>query len=331
MTESSRKKVFVTRPHIITDAIERLKEHFDVEVWQERSAPPRDVMLQKAGDFDGMVTEVTEQIDKEFLDRAKRLKVVANRGVGLDNINIDEATKHGVLISNTPGVLHESCADFTLGLMLSLARNISYGDRQVHAGAWKVFDQMPYLGTDVYGATLGIVGLGLIGTAVARRAKAFDMRVLYSSRSRKPEVEEQLGVEWRPTMDAILQESDFVSLHMPLTPETEYMIGERELGLMQSHAFLINTTRGRTVNPKALYDAVSSGGIAGAALDVTDPEPIPFDDPLLSLPNVVVSPHIASASSATVKKMGSLTAENVIGALLGKEMPSCVNPQAKGA
>ncbi|MDP6452793.1 MAG: D-glycerate dehydrogenase [SAR202 cluster bacterium] len=328
MSEISDKKVFVTREHIITDAIAHLEQVLDVEVWKERSAPPREVMLQKARESDGMITEITDIVDKELLDQAPNLKVVANRAVGMDNIDIGEATKHGVLVSNTPGVLHESCADFTFGLMLSVARNITYGDRQIHAGEWKMFDQIPYLGTDVHGATLGIIGLGLIGTAVARRAGAFDMRVIYYSRTRKPEVEEQLGVEWRPDIDAVLRESDFVSLHVPLTAETERLIGARELELMQPHSFLINTTRGPTVDPAALYDAASKGKIAGAALDVTDPEPIPFDDPLLTLPNVVISPHISSASSSTIRKMGMLTAENVIGALSGGEMPSCVNPEA---
>jgi glyoxylate reductase len=331
MPEISDKKVFVTREHIIPDAITHLKQFFNVEVWEERSAPPRDVMLQKARESDAMITEITDQVDKELLGQAPRLKVVANRAVGMDNIDIGEATKHGVFVSNTPGVLHESCADFTFGLMLSVARNITFGDRQIHAGEWKVFDQIPYLGTDVHGATLGIIGLGLIGTAVARRAKAFDMKVLYFSRNRKPDVEDQLSVEWRPDMDSVLRESDFVSLHVPLTPETAQIIGKRELDMMQTHAFLINTTRGPTVDPVALYEAVKSGSIAGAALDVTDPEPIPFDDPLLTLPNVVLSPHISSASSATVKKMGMLTAENIIGALSGTPMPSCLNPEAANA
>jgi len=175
---------------------------------------------------------------------------------------------------------------------------------------------------------LGILGMGLIGTAVARRAKAFNMMVVYYSRNRKPEIEYELGVTWRHDMDSVLRESDFVSLHVPLTTETEHLIGERELEMMQSHAFLINTTRGPTVDPRALYNAVSTSCIAGAALDVTDPEPISFDDPLLTLPNIVISPHIASASSSTVKKMGMLAAQNVIGAFSGTVMPSCLNPEA---
>ena len=324
------QKIYITRSHIIPEAIAYLDGIYDIEVWQQNEPPPRDLLLEKARDCDALLTEVTDIIDAELLDQATNLKVVANRAVGLDNIDIPAATRNGILIGNTPGVLHESCADFTFGLILALARNIAYGERKIRAGEWTVFDQIPYLGTDVYGATLGIIGMGLIGTTVARRAKAFDMRIIYNSRTRKPEVEEELGAEWRDDMDAVLSEADYVSLHMPLTPETEYMIGKRELELMQPTAFLINTTRGRTVNPKDLYDALSSRSVAGAAIDVTDPEPIPFDDPLLSLDNLLITPHIASASRQTVRRMGQMSADNIIAALNGEPMPGCVNPEVLG-
>ena len=322
-------RIFITRSHIIPEAIAYLDGIYDIEVWQENSPPPRTLLLEKAQECDALLTEVTDVIDAELLDRAANLKVVANRAVGLDNIDIPAATRNGILIGNTPGVLHESCADFTFGLILSLARNIAYGERRIRAGVWKVFDQIPYLGADVHGATLGIIGMGLIGTAVARRARAFDMRIIYHSRSRKPEVENELGAEWRDDMDSVLSEADYVSLHMPLTPETEFMIGKRELDLMQPTAFLINTTRGRTVNPRDLYDALANGVIAGAAIDVTDPEPIPIDDPLLTLDNLLITPHIASASRQTVRRMGQMSAANIIAALNGEAMPSCVNPQAR--
>jgi glyoxylate reductase len=322
------QKIYVTRSHIIPEAIAYLDDIYDIEVWQHNEPPPRALMLEKAQECDALLTEVTDIIDAELLDKATNLKVVANRAVGLDNIDIPAATRNGILIGNTPGVLHESCADFTFGMILALARNIAYGERRIRAGEWKVFDQIPYLGTDVYGATLGIIGMGLIGTAVARRASAFEMRIVYYSRTRKPEIEANLGAEWCDEMDAVLSKADYVSLHMPLTPETEYMIGKRELELMQPTAFLINTTRGRTVNPRDLYDALSSNSIAGAAIDVTDPEPIPFDDPLLSLDNLLITPHIASASRQTVRRMGQMSADNIIAALRGETMPSCVNPAA---
>ena len=323
-------KIFITRSHIIPEAIAYLDGIYDIEVWQQNSPPPRELLLEKARECDALLTEVTDIIDAELLDQATNLKVVANRAVGLDNIDIPAATRNGILIGNTPGVLHESCADFTFGLILALARNIAYGERRIRAGEWKVFDQIPYLGTDVHGATLGIIGMGLIGTAVARRARAFDMRIVYHSRTRKPDVEAALGAEWRDDMDAVLSEADYVSLHMPLTPDTEYMVGKRELELMQPTAFLINTTRGRTVDPRALYDALAGGVIAGAAIDVTDPEPIPFDDPLLSLDNLLITPHIASASRQTVRRMGQMCADNIIAALNGDTMPGCVNPEATG-
>ena len=324
-------KVFVTRAHIIPEAIEYLRDRLDVEVWEQNSPPPKSLLMQRANECDAFLTEVTDIIDEQVLNAASTLKVVANRAVGLDNIDIPAATRSGVLVCNTPGVLHESCADFTMGLMLSLARNIAYGDRRIRAREWTVFDQIPYLGTDVYGATLGIVGLGLIGTAVARRARAFDMSVLYHSRTRKPNAEQSLGLQWRADMDTVLAEADFVSLHVPLLPETEYLIGERELTLMKRGAYLINTTRGRTVDPRALHDALTRGEIAGAALDVTDPEPIPHDDPLLSLENVLFTPHIASASRQTVRRMGQMSADNIIAALNGEPIPGCINQSEIGA
>ena len=322
------RKIYITRSHIIPEAIAYLDGIFNIEVWQDNSPPPRSLLLEKARECDALLTEVTDIIDAELLQSASNLKVVANRAIGIDNIDIPAATRNGILIGNTPGVLHESCADFTLGLILALARNIAYGERKIRAGEWKVFDQIPYLGTDVHGATLGIIGMGLIGAAVARRARAFDMRIIYHSRTRKPEVEAELGAEWRNELDAVLSEADYVSLHMPLTSETEYMIGDRELEIMQPTAFLINTTRGRTVNPRALYAALASGSIAGAAIDVTDPEPIPFDDPLLALDNLLITPHIASASRQTVLRMGQMSADNIIAALRAEPMPGCVNPEA---
>ena len=216
----------------------------------------------------------------------------------------------------------------TFALILAIARRVPFGDREIRAGKWVYFDQTPYLGTNVFGKTLGIVGLGGIGTQVARRASGFDMRVIYHSRTRKQELEKQLGVEWVPNVQAVLKESDFVSLHMPLTPDTQGMIGKAELEQMKPDAFLINTTRGKTVDPKALYDALVAAEIAGAALDVTDPEPIPADDPLLTLPNVIITPHVASSSKETFRAMARMAVDNIVAALSGQPMPSCLNPEA---
>lgn len=319
-------KVFVTRNRV-PDAIALLREHVDVDVWEEDAPPSPSVMVQKAGECEGILTEIDNIVDRKVL-ASTALMVVANRAVGVDNVDIPEATGRGIVVSNTPGVLHDSCADFTFALILAVARNLVMGDRQIRAGEWAVFDQGPYIGTDVHGATLGIVGLGAIGTAVARRAAGFDMRVVYFSRTRKKDAEERYGVEWVPDLTTLLGESDFVSVHVPLSTETRHLIGEAELAQMKSGAFLINTSRGGTVDPRALYEAVFGGVIAGAALDVTEPEPIPLDDPLLTLPNVIVTPHISSGSSATFRRMGMMAATNIIEALTGRPMTSCVNPEA---
>ena len=311
----------------VPEAIALLRERFEADVWEEDSPPPPQVLVRKAAECDAILTEIDNIVDREVL-ASPRLRVVANRAVGMDNVDIPEATRRGILLSNTPGVLTNSCADFTFALILAAARNVVMADRRIREGAWTVFDQGPYVGTDVHGATLGIVGLGAIGSAVACRARGFDMRVLYVARSRKPELERSLGVEWMPDLNTLLEKSDFVSVHVPMSEETRHIIGAAELDRMKSGAFLINCSRGGTVDPAALYEALSTGKIAGAALDVTDPEPIPMDDPLLTLPNLVVTPHISSATSATVRGMGLMAAANIIEALTGKPMTSCVNPEA---
>jgi glyoxylate reductase len=323
----TRQKVFVTRRRV-PDAIALLEKHFDVDVWEESTPPPDEVLIQKVKECDGILTEFDDKIYAAIMEQAGALKVIGNRAVGMDNLDVPTATRKGIVLSNTPGVLHESCADLAFGLMLALARNIAFGDRQIRAGEWKMFNQVPYIGTDVWGATLGVVGMGAIGYAVARRARGFGMKVIYSSRTRKAEWEQESGIEHRPDMDAVLREADFVSVHVALTPDTYHVIGAKQLAMMKPDAFLINTSRGGTVDPDSLYDALSSGRLAGAALDVTEPEPIPFDSPLLKLDNVVFTPHIASATKATFRRMGMLAAENIVAALTGKPMPTPVNPQA---
>ena len=310
------------------EAIALLEERFDVETWPEPTPPPRDALLRGLAHCHAALTEIDDLVDEAALRAAPDLRIVANRAVGLDNIDLDAATRLGVLVSNTPGVLQESCADFAFALILALARNVAYADRQVRAGAWKMFDQTPYLGADVHGATLGIVGLGGIGEAVMRRAKGFAMRTLYHSRTRKPDAEREHGGEWTPDLDTLLAQSDFVSLHVPLTPQTDGLIGRRELALMRPTAYLVNTSRGRTLDMAALHDALSAGRLAGAALDVTEPEPIPPGHPLLAMPNVIITPHISSGSAATVRRMGIMAAENIVAALTGGKMVSCVNAGA---
>lgn len=325
----SDKKVFVTRI-IVPDAIAKLKQNFEVEVWEEPTPPPKNLVMQKAQECDGMMIESNDIMDDEVFSAAEQLKVVGTRAIGIDNIDLDSATRNGVLIGNTPGILHESCADFTFGLILSLARQVTRSNRKVIEGEWKIFDQTPYLGTDVHGKTLGLIGLGLIGTAVAKRAKGFDMDILYHSRTRKPDVEESYGLRWAPDLDELLSSSDYVSVHVPLGPETQGFIGSKEIQKMNKDAFLINTSRGGTVDPDALREALMAGEIAGAALDVTSPEPILPDDPLVHMENVIVTPHIASASAATLRRMGLMAADNVISHLRGETMPACLNPEAVG-
>ena len=323
----ARQKVWMTRP-FHPEARALLEEHFEVEVWPKETSPPISLIKEKVAECDAIFTESYDRFHEDVLSHAGNLKIIADRSVGTDNLDIPGSTRRGILLSNTPGVLQDSCADFTFALILSVARRISSSERDIREGRWTVLTQMPWIGTDVHGKTLGIVGLGGIGSRVAKRARGFDMRILYHSRTRKPDAEEELGVEWVPTLDGVLTKADYVSLHMPLTPETEGMIGSAELKRMKPEAFLINTTRGKTVDPDALVEALNSGTIAGAATDVMDPEPIPEGHPILSAPNLVITPHIASASSETFKKMARLAAENIIAALTGKPMPSCLNPEA---
>ena len=325
----ARESVFVSRPYH-SEAVALLDEDYDVEVWPETNSPPKPVLVQMAAQCRGMLVESYDVIDSEVIAASVNLKAVSNRAVGTDNLAIAEATARGILLGNTPGVLQESCADFAFALLLDVARRVAHSDRAVREGRWTVLDQTPYLGADVHGSTLGIIGLGGIGTAVAKRARGCDMRVLYLSRTRRPEAEQRHGVEWAGDLETLLKESDYVSLHVPLTDETRGLIGRRELSQMRREAFLVNTSRGGTVDLVALHEALAAGEIAGAGLDVTVPEPISMDDPLLSLPNVVVTPHIASASAATFKTMATMAARNIIAALQGRPMPSCINPEAYG-
>ncbi len=315
--------VFVTRG-LPGGALDLLAQHTDLHVWEEELPPPRRELLRQAARCHGLITLLTDRVDDELLEGAPHLVAVSNMATGFDNIDIAAASRRIVLVTRTPGVLSETTADFAFALLLAAARRVTEADRYVRAGRWKTWGPSTLLGRDVFGATLGIVGLGGVGKEVARRARGFGMRILYYDRTRKPTLERRYGLTFLPLKD-LVQQSDFVTLHAALTPETRGLIGRRELDLMKETAILVNTGRGPLVDQEALHEALKSGRIAGAALDVTDPEPISADDPLLALDNLVIAPHIASASVATRGRMAMLAVENLLAALAGRMPKDTVN------
>jgi len=295
---SERPRVFVARR--IPDAgLARIAEACDVDIWEDDLPPPRDELLRRVTGCDGILTLLTDRVDDGLLDAAgPGLKVVSNYAVGYDNIDVPACARRRIAVGNTPGALTETTADLAWALILAASRRVVEGDRYVREGRWKTWGPLLLLGSDVHGATLGVVGLGRIGQAVARRAAGFGMTVLYSSRSQvDAAIEVELGASY-VSLPELLERSDIVSLHVSLAPDTRGLIDAAALGRMKPTAVLVNTARGRVVDAAALADALRNGVIAAAALDVTDPEPIPADDPLLSLDNCIVVPHIASASSA---------------------------------
>jgi glyoxylate reductase len=321
-----RFKVFVTRK-ILEEGLNMLRERYDVEVSDYDGVIPREMLLEKVMGVDALLSLLTDNIDAEVMDAAgPNLKIIANYAVGYNNIDVEEATKRGIMVTNTPGVLTETTADFAWTLLMAIARRIVEADKFVREGKFRGWEPMLLLGTDVFGATLGIVGFGRIGQAMARRALGFNMRVLYYDNSR---VDEQLEKELKATfvdLPTLLKESDFVTLHVPLTKQTHHLIGEKELKMMKKDAYLINTARGPVVDEKALVKALKEGWIKGAALDVFENEP-EIEPELLKLDNVVLAPHIASASYATRSKMSVMVAENIIKALSGEVPPNLVNPE----
>ena len=325
----AKPKVFVTR-EIPERGLNIILERFDAKVWREYTPPPKEVIIEEAKDVDALVTLLTDKIDKEVLDVAKNLKIIAQYAVGYDNIDVEECTRRGIYVTNTPEVLTETTADFTWTLILAVARRVVEADKFARSGEWEKsrtgWHPKMLLGTDIHGKTLGIIGLGRIGTAVARRAKGFNMKIIYYSRSRKENIEKELGLKF-VDFDTLLREADFVSIHVPLTEETYHMIGERELKLMKNTAFLINTSRGKVIDEKALYKALKEKWIAGAALDVFEEEPTPANNPLLELENIVVAPHIASATHETRSRMAEMVAQNLIAYFEGKIPPNLVNPE----
>lgn len=324
---TGRAKVFVSRI-IPEDGLRPVVDATDAEVWQGELPPPRETLLASIEGCDGVLTLLTDKVDDEFLDRAgPQLKVVSNFAVGFDNIDVAACTARGVAVGNTPGVLTETTADLAWALLMAAARRLVEGDRYVRAGNWKTWGPMLLMGPDVHGATIGIVGFGRIGQAVARRAKGFGMRIVYHDLTRVPkQVEAEFDATFM-TLDGLLRESDFVSLHTVLSPETKGLMDAERLGWMKKTAVLVNTSRGPVVDSMALVDALRDGVIAAAALDVTDPEPLPADHPLVSLDNCLVVPHIASASRATRGKMASMAAANLLAGVRGERLPTPVNPE----
>jgi glyoxylate reductase len=326
----ARAKVFVSRV-IPDEGLRPILDATDATVWPDELPPPRAELLRSIEGRDGVLTLLTDRVDAEFLDRAgPGLKVVSNFAVGFDNIDVAACTARGIPVGNTPGVLTETTADLAWALLMAAARRIVEGDRYVREGRWKTWGPMLLMGPDVHGATLGIIGFGRIGQAVARRAKGFGMRILYHDpRRASPAVEAEHGAEYR-TLEGILPESDFVTLHVDLRPETRGLIDAQRLGWMKPTAILVNTSRGPVVDAMALVDALRRGTIAGAALDVTDPEPLPADHPLVGLDNCLVVPHIASASRATRGRMASMAAANLLAGVRGERLPTPVNPEVYG-
>jgi len=319
-------RVYVTR--LIPEAgLELVRQCCDTRVWEGEVPPPREVMMREVAEVDGLLALLTDRIDAEVMDAGKRLRVISNYAVGYDNIDVPAATQRGIVVGNTPGVLTETTADLAFSLLMAAARRIAEGDRYTRAGKWQTWGPKLFLGYDLHHATLGLVGMGRIGSEMAKRANGFDMRVLYYDPVRRQDLEGSLGVIY-VSFDTLLRESDFISLHTPLTEQTRHLIGAPELAKMKRTAILVNSSRGPVVDQQALYEALRDGVIAGAGLDVFEVEPIPQHDPLLTLDNVTVVPHVGSASHATRDKMARMAAENLIAGLQGKLPPNCVNPEA---
>jgi len=316
-------KVFVTR-QIPQKGLEMLKARFEVEIGASDRNLSRREICEGTKDADALVCLLSDAIDEEILSGAKKLKIIANYAVGYNNINVEYAKEHGIFVTNTPGVLTETTADLTWALMLSVARRIVEADKFTRSGKFKGWEPELMLGSDVFGKTLGVIGAGRIGQAVMKRAIGFGMRVIYYSKSRLPlDIESNLNASY-VSLEKLLKEADFVSLHVPLTKNTYHMIGEDQLSLMKRTAYLINTARGPVVDEEALVKFLKEKRIAGAALDVFENEPL-LTPGLTELDNVVITPHIGSASKETREKMSVIVAENVIAALEGKIPPNCVN------
>jgi len=325
-----KPRVLVTR--ILPDeGLDPVREACDVDLWEEELPPPRDELLRRVEGVDGLLCLLTDTVDDELLDVAGRqLKVVSNFAVGFDNIDVAACTRRRIPAGNTPGVLTETTADLAFALLMAAARRVPEAVDYVRAGSWRTWGPMLLMGVDVHGATLGIVGFGRIGREMARRGRGFGMRILYHDvQPASADDEAELGAT-RVEMDELLRESDFVTLHVNLTDETHHLVDADALAAMKSTAVLVNTSRGPVVDHAALEAALRDGTIFAAGLDVTEPEPLPVDHPLVGLPNCVVLPHIASASRSTRGRMAAMAAANLLAGLRGERLPTPINPEVYG-
>ena len=319
----AKPKVYSTH-QLFEEARKILDAECEVQYWTDSERPPRDEVLRRVKDKEGLVCLLTEKVNEEFLRSAPKLRIASNVAVGFDNIDVDACTKRGIAVTNTPGVLDETTADFAWTLLMTVARRVAEGELLARSGNWKGWNLDQLCGADVWGKTLGIVGFGRIGRSVARRASGFQMKIIYTDAVRvSEEVEKSLNGEFRD-MNSLLAESDFISLHVPLLPETRGLFDAPKLFRMKPTAFLINTSRGPVVEEAALVTALENNKIAGAALDVFENEP--FIHPGLKRPNVVLTPHIASASIETRTKMASMAANNIVAVFKGRRPPNLLNP-----
>lgn len=321
---SGTYRVYVTR-RIPEAGLGMIQEACETRVWEETLPPAKDVILEEVADSDGLLCLLSDDVDGEVMD-AGDLRVISQYAVGVDNIDLEAATERGIPVGHTPGVLTDATADLAFTLLMAAARRIPEGIEKVKAGEWRTWEPMGLLGADVWGATLGVIGLGRIGTAVARRARGFQMRVLYNDPHRNPELEEELGLLYT-SFDNLLKRADFVTIHTPLVPETHHLVDESALRRMKRTAILINAARGEIVDSDALVRALEEGWIARAALDVTDPEPIPADHPLVGMDSCIVVPHIGSATVTARNRMAEMAAENLLAGLEGERLPYCANPE----
>jgi glyoxylate reductase len=305
-------RCFVTR-ELPGPALDRLRDRHEVDVWPERLPPPYDELRRRTADAEGLLSLLTDRVDAELIQGSPTLRAIANYAVGYDNVDLEAAAARSIPVGNTPDVLTDATADLAFALLLAAARRLPEATASVMEGDWVTWEPGRHLGYDVHGATLGIIGLGRIGRAVARRAEGFDMTVLHT------------GADGRTPLEELLERSDFVSIHCPLTTETHHLIDSAALQRMRPTAILINTARGPIVDQAALVEALHEGTIAGAALDVTDPEPVPAGDPLLAAPNVIVAPHVGSATHSARERMAERAVENLLAALDDQPMPYPVN------